>query len=133
MTNYHQKRKKKEKWVSPTFYTDKKGYKIRLRVYASDRESGEGTHLSTYITLMKGEFDDQLKWPFAGSLKVELLSHDNGKGNLTTIISINEAGDRVTEGEESEFMHGKDDFISQYSLQQEYLKNDCLKFRVILD
>ena len=56
-------------------------------------------------------------------------SHTNDKGNLET-ISIGEAGDRVIEGKESEFMHDKDEFICHSSLQPEYLKNDCLKFRI---
>ena len=131
ITNFNQMRKNDEKWESPPFYTCVKGYKANLGIDANGQHSGKGTHLSTYVTLMRGEFDNKLKWPFRGSLKIELLNQDNGNEHSITIPFDSEAsGNRVKEGEEFTLMVGWDEFIAQSSLQQGYLKNDCLKFRV---
>ena len=129
MTNFIQKRKKNEEWKSP-FYTYLKGYKICLIVCANGLDSGNGTHVSTYVTLMRGEFDDLLKWPFRGSLKLKLLNQVNDDGHFTVISFEDEAGNRVSNGKESTVMVGWEEFISQSNLQPEYLKNDCLRFHV---
>ena len=47
---------------------------MRLRIDAHGQMLGEGTHLSAYIYLMKGENDDDLQWPFNGKISVQLLN-----------------------------------------------------------
>ena len=49
-------------WHSPPFYY-REGYKMCLAVYANGVETGTGTHVSVAILHIKGEYDDQLKWP----------------------------------------------------------------------
>ena len=63
-------------WFSPPFYTHEGGYKMCLKVYANGCGDGEDTHVSVYVYLMKGEFDDDLKWPFPldGLVTIELIS-----------------------------------------------------------
>ena len=34
----------------------------------------EDTHVSIFIYLMQGDNDDNLKWPFKGTIKVSLLN-----------------------------------------------------------
>ena len=31
-------------------------------------------HVSVFVTVMKGEHDDQLKWPFKGKIFVEMVN-----------------------------------------------------------
>ena len=57
-------RKDSDTWYSPHFYTHHCGYKMCLSIDANGIGCGEGTHLSVFMYLMRGEFDDQLKWPF---------------------------------------------------------------------
>ena len=35
-----------------------------LEIDANGFNDGEGTYVSVYVSLMRGEFDDQLMWPF---------------------------------------------------------------------
>ena len=45
-------------WWSPPFYTHPQGYKMCLKVFPNGNRYGENTHMSVYINILKGEFDD---------------------------------------------------------------------------
>ena len=136
MTNFEQKLKDKELWRSPPFYTHLQGYKMTLNVYAHGDGKCKGTHASTFIGLMKGEFDDQLKWPFRGKFEIELLVQSQDKGHYKKAVNFGgvddgEAGKRVTEGEICKVDCGMYNFISHGELRPMYLNsNNCLKFRI---
>ena len=61
---------------SAPFFTSRHGYKLCLRVYLNGDGSGRGTHVSFFITLMKGEFDPLLPWPFKQTVSLSLLAQD---------------------------------------------------------
>ena len=46
--------------------------KMCLLVDANGCGRGKGTHVSVFVCLMRGEFDDYLKWPFNGTVTVQL-------------------------------------------------------------
>ena len=46
---------------TPFYYRE--GYKMCLAVYANGTGEGAGTHVSLSLFLLKGNYDDQLKWP----------------------------------------------------------------------
>ena len=66
---------------SAPFYTSHRGYKMCLRLYMDGDGSGKGTHLSFFLTLMRGEYDALLTWPFRQtvSLTAALLDQDGQK------------------------------------------------------
>ena len=80
MKNFEQKQRNSKQWHSFPFYTCQRGYKACLEVYANGNSHGQGTHVSVFIKLMKGEADDQLEWPFHGRFKVQLLNQDEEEG-----------------------------------------------------
>ena len=41
---------------------------------ANGCKEGKGTHVSVFAYLMRGEFDDHLKWPFQGHVTVAMLN-----------------------------------------------------------
>ena len=45
-----------------------------LGVFPGGNGEGRGTHVSLFIHIMKGESDSQLKWPFRGSVVIEMLN-----------------------------------------------------------
>ena len=58
---------------SAPFYTSGHGYKMYLRLYMN----GDGsTHLSFYVTIMKGDYDAFLQWPFNQIIKLILRGQD---------------------------------------------------------
>ena len=68
---------------SAPFFTSRHGYKLCLRVYLNGDGSGRGTHVSFFITLMKGEFDPLLPWPFKQTVSLSLLAQDGVSRDIT--------------------------------------------------
>ena len=61
---------------SAPFYTSRHGYKACLRLYMNGDGSGKGTHLSFFITLMRGEYDALLPWPFKQAVTLTLVDQN---------------------------------------------------------
>ena len=104
MIDFQRHKRDNDHWYSPPVYTHHQGYMICLCVYASGNGTGEGTHVSVYVCLMRGEFDDSLKWPFRGAISYLLLNQVNGKDRKTHTLpyddkTSNDCCTRVTEGE----------------------------------
>ena len=142
ITNFALKKNSNRVWYSPPFYTHPQGYKMCLRVDANGYDEGKGTHVSVYTHLMRGEFDDFLKWPFPGRVVLQLCNQLEDKRHCGHAISFSETADskaisRVTNGERAEsgwgtstlIAHKELDFNSANNCQ--FLKNDHLRFRVI--
>ena len=129
MTDFEQHKKDDDQWFSLPFYSHPKGYKMCLRVDANGHGQGKNTHTSVYIHLMKGEFDDQLKWPFRGEVTVKLLNQKQGRGHHDGTVSCTDdtPGSRVIEGERAKEGWGSSNFIPYADLQAKYLMNDCLR------
>ena len=71
---------------SPGFYSSFRGYKMCLRVNLNGVETGYGTHLSLFVHLMRGEFDDALSWPFQGKITLTVVDQsDDGKHVVETL------------------------------------------------
>ena len=64
---------------SAPFYTSRQGYKACLRLYMDGDGCGKNTHLSFFLTVMKGEYDALLQWPFRHTVTLTLLDQDGGK------------------------------------------------------
>ena len=131
MTDFEKHKIECDPWHSSPFYTHPKGYKMCLCVTANGQAKGAGTHTSIHIYLMRGEFDDQLKWPFRGDITIKLLNQEGDEGHHEKTVGFNndthdKTAGRVIEGEVSEGGRGFSTFISHINLQLGYLKNDCL-------
>ena len=61
---------------SAPFYTSRHGYKVCLRLYMDGDGSGRSTHLSFFLTIMRGEYDALLQWPFKQTVTLMLLDQD---------------------------------------------------------
>ena len=131
MTSFEQHKRNDDNWISQPFYTHAKGYKMCLRVTANGQSSGKGTHITVAVYLMKGEFDDQLEWPFRGDITIQLLSQQGSGGHFTRTI-------HRAKGERSEAAAGEK-FISAWCISQfkshrelipDYLKDDSLIFHI---
>ena len=74
MTNFTRRKNAGSTWHSQPFYSHSNGYKMRLRVDANGTGSGEGTHVSVFVQLIEGEYDDDLPWPFRGAIAFQLVN-----------------------------------------------------------
>ena len=136
MTDFDEHKKAVDCWYSPPFCSHIGGYKMCLSVVADGCGSGKATHVSVFVNLMRGEYNDQLKWPFRGVITIQLLNQSRDEGHREKTVDFddradNEAG-RVV-GKERASGWGYNQFIAHTDLNtenKEYLKNDCLKFRI---
>ena len=113
-----------------------------LNVDANGYGDGEGTHVSVFTYLMRGDNDDHLKWPFKGTIKVTLLNQlEDGQHHTQQLWSPDSDVDenarkRVTEGARASSANGTHQFIPHEDLdyqndkKQYFLKADTLFFRV---
>ena len=64
---------------SPVFYSAPQGYKMKLRLYPNGDGIGRGRHISLFFTIVKGEYDDSLRWPFQKKVTFCLMDQ-SGRG-----------------------------------------------------
>ncbi len=137
MTEFEKHKKARDRWHSPPFYSHIGGYKMCLLVVASDDSYGKGRHVSVFCVLEHGEYDGQLKWPFRGDIVIQLLNQSSNKGHYERTVTFDDrAGDNVAGrvlGKDRAAGWGYHEFIAHTDLNAEnteYLKNDCLKFKI---
>ena len=133
-------------WLSPPIYSHIGGYKLCITVEANGWKEGKGTHVGVAIHMMRGEYDNNLKWPFKGEVRVQLLNQRGDKRHIKRALlgprhysqdDFNESVvGRVIGREIAEEGRGYPQFIAHTDLAYnhvkdcQYLMNDCLKFRV---
>ena len=125
-------------WFSPSFYTNERGYRMCLEVYPNGWDAGKGTHVSVYIHLKRGEWDNYLQWPFRGDVTIRLLNQTEDEGHheltrdFTDTVSDDITG-RMTTRRRAQGL-GWPQFISHEALScdpnKQYLHYDSLQFRI---
>ena len=139
LNEYKRRKEENEIWYSPDFYTKPGGYKMSLSVYPNGNEEGKGTHVSLYINLMKGKYDNSLNQPFIGAVTVQLLNQVEDKKHKKCIMQFDDLllDERAKEGKSIHV--GRKKFISHEKLEEiryntfircRYLIDDCLYFKV---
>ena len=135
MADFTKKKNDSVSWFSDPMYTHHMGYKLHLQIKASGwYNSGD---MTVTLSVMKGPYDDHLRWPLKGCCEIKLLNqisdseHHLGKGQYQNI-----GHRRVTSGIMSEGpLWFSVQFISSKDLQKvtptcQYLRNDSIFLRV---
>uniref|UniRef100_A0A673MEW5 TNF receptor-associated factor n=1 Tax=Sinocyclocheilus rhinocerous TaxID=307959 RepID=A0A673MEW5_9TELE len=123
---------------STPLYTSRSGYKLSVRAYLGGENSGRGTHLSLYITIMRGDFDSLLPWPFRQNITLTLLDQSgsrNHQSNTFTPDTNSDSFHRPTS--DSNVATGFPRFISHGDLEAPrnavYVRDDTLFIKVKVD
>ena len=66
------------------FYSGRYGYKMCLRLYLMGDGIGKGTHLLLFFVVMRGEFDNILRWPFTHKVTFKLINQAGGRDIVDT-------------------------------------------------
>ncbi len=74
LSDFSKRKDANDKWHSGEFYSHPGGYWMNLLVYANGDGEDCRSHISVYICLTGGEYDDNLVWPFNGTITIELLN-----------------------------------------------------------
>ena len=101
ISEYSKRKEFNNIYYSPPFTTSLHGYKFCLKVYANGYGSGKGSHITINVVIMKGQHDDHLKWPFTGTIIIEVLNWLKDREHWKQILTIdtNDKIARVSEGE----------------------------------
>ena len=141
LEGFEENKRSEEEWYSDPVYSHFGGYKMRLQIHPNGYDNGERTHVSVYVCLMKGNNDDNLKFPFKGRIAVSLLNQLEDKNHhseepWSPEYNVPEdTSGHVTKGKSGESW-GLHQFIPHNDLSYnsdkncQYLKNDCLFLRV---
>ena len=99
-----------------------------------------GDAVAVVVSIVKGDYDDQLQWPFEGIITVQILNHISNSAHSTLQDFEFSSGryecQQVTDEAQPEYGCWCDRFIMHKSLgcnsvnNSQYLKNDCLFFLV---
>ena len=141
MKDFEHCRSEDGEWQSPPFYSHLQGYKMCFLVNANGHGSAKGTHVSVWVHLMRGEFDDQLNWPFRGEVTIQLLNQLGDMYHATGTIHFTDwtpdmYRNRVERREKAERGLGIQEFIGHHDLtfnaakNRQYLRDGRLCFRV---
>ena len=123
-------------WTCPAFFSRIGGYKMAIEVSANGEGVGKDTHVSVYIRIMRGEYDDMLRWPLRASVTIQLISQSGNEATHYEMTTPQYEWVQVRNGVVG-VGWGWDKFIHRGELEYnsvrrtEYLKNDRLNFRVI--
>ena len=98
MNSFSVRKKQKEHWYSPSFYSHPGGYKMCLKLRADGQNEGKDTHLSAFLHIMSGDYDHRLSWPFKGEIKLQLLNQRADDNHIKTSIVIDESSDVQASG-----------------------------------
>ncbi|CAF2922694.1 unnamed protein product [Rotaria sp. Silwood2] len=72
---------------SPSFYTSRYGYKISLKLYLNGDKTVRNEYLSLYITIMRGEYDSLLNWPFKYPITLCLYDRNSKQDHVIHTIT----------------------------------------------
>ena len=141
ISKFEQFRQSGKWWYSRPFYSHYCGYKLGMFVFCNGVLDGKGTHLSVFLYLVRGEYDDELEWPFRGSITVQVLNQRSDRGHHQKVIKFTDdtpatVSSRVVNGEMAKEGNGPTQFIPHADLSYnaekdtEYVRDDCLKVRI---
>ena len=118
---------------SPPFYAC--GYKCKLKLHPNGFDTGEHTHLSIYIRIMKGENDALLTWPFQKKVKFTLIDQQENandrKDIVKSFISPNELKAFSKPVNHENIGFGYPQFVSHKNLlERRYIVDDTIFLHV---
>ena len=127
LDNFSKLKAGRKSWTSPDMYTHEQGYKIHVTV---DPDLRRGVCVAVYAK--PGEHDARLKWPARVSFTMQLLNQHRDHAHYTRESEVYKwempTGDKDIAGWWPFTYHTNLDWNS--SKQTQYLKNDCLVFRL---
>ena len=138
MTEFEHKKDNSVQWYSPPYFTHVNGYKMCFEVDFNEIDSD--TSLRIYSYMMLGPLDDDLLWPFKGKVIIRLLNQCGNRHHYDYVFDYKDKkqGRRVNKGNRGKYLSTQsarlplDQLDYDADINCQYLKDDCLKFKVIV-
>ena len=129
--NFNQLKTSDKWWYSPPMYTHPCGYQFFIEVYPNGIGGGHRTHVSVRLNSLRGEFDSQLTWPVSFMITLQLLNQHRDKDHIKVVTQCGWSKGVMTSAPLSFKLVAYKDLQWNREKQTQYLKNDCLHFRVV--
>ncbi|KAL8213118.1 UNVERIFIED_CONTAM: hypothetical protein K2H54_060813 [Gekko kuhli] len=124
---------KKRSVYSPVFATNAFGYHLCVRMYPDGDGIGKGSHLSLFLAIAKGPYDDVLPWPFQQKVTFVLLDPTRRQPPLKeTFLPDPHSASFHQPYERLNVASGSPLFASKTQIPS-YLKDDVLYLKVVVD
>ena len=134
MTDFTTLKSKNAFWDTPHWYTHLRGFKVCIRVHPNGQHEVRGKYVSVRLTSQIGEFDSFLSWPAKATITLQLLNQHRDQDHVTVAGSFTwqlpTAWDILVDDFSKTFI-AHANLGRNEAMKTEYLKNDCLKFRVL--
>ena len=142
LNNFQQRMAHGDEFYSHPFYSHIGGYRMCIKVTPKGIFFGEGTHVSLTVYIMKGVFDDYLKWPFRGTITIALLDLTNDSNHRIDSLTFDKGtsikvSGRVTNGDINQTGLVLYEFVDHAWLKPSskmsmcYVKDNSLTFKVL--
>ena len=119
---------------SPPFYSGRHGYKMCIRAYLNGDGIGYSTHLSVFFVLMRGEFDQLLKWPFECKVSLILVDQNRRQHIVQTFKPTPESSSFQQPKSDMNVASGCPRFAELSVLKEgDYVKDDVLFLKCVVD
>ena len=135
MTEFQKHKTNRSSWTSPSFYTHPGGIGYRICGLCVDPQHTHD-HIKVWMNVAKGDFDDQLQWPRACTITIQLLNQLGDHNHFTKRVrgvfrwSLNFLGLLTTVWRDGTFI-AHSDLGYKADRNTQYLKDDCLLFRIV--
>jgi len=133
LTNFsvHRAKGGRGEWHSNPFYSHPGGYKFDLNIDTNGHKEANGTHITADIYPKKGEHDDYLSWPIQVTAHLQLLNQRGDHAHVVASVNTDfKKGDSYREIARKFIAHSELGYNAVKNTQ--YLKDDCLHFRLYL-
>ena len=121
--------------ISDTFYNTRPGYNLSLKIFPNGDGPTKDKFISIYIVINKGDYDDEVSWPFKCKIRLVLLSNINAASNITnSMMPDYNTACYGRPGNNPNRAAGQDRFlpISDILNKDTYLHGNSLKIRLTL-
>ena len=141
ITEYARRRRdavsgKTTSFYSPAFYTSYHGYKMCARIYLNGDGMGKNTHVSLFFVVMKGRYDNILRWPFRQKVTFMMVDQGNREHVVDAFRPDPTSSSFKKPTNEMNIASGCPLFVSLSLLENSnysYVKDDCLFVKVVVD
>lgn len=115
---------------SPPFYTGVAGYKMCIRAIFRAGTAGNELRLSLYFTIMRGEFDCFLTWPFSSKVSFILVDPNYRKHVVRSFRPNRENASYLRPVSEMNIAIGFPHFAS---VSESYIRDNSILIKCIVD
>ncbi|XP_060706600.1 TNF receptor-associated factor 2-like [Hemiscyllium ocellatum] len=124
-------------FYSPAFQTHPFGYRLCCRLYPNGDGNGRGSHLSLFLAVVRGDYDDVLPWPFRQRVTFLLLDQAQQKHHLRESFAPDAlSGSFQKPQSRMNVASGCPTFARHEMLHRDrspYLRDDTLYIKVVVD